>query len=159
TGSDHMARSGYFDCFSGASGDMILGALLDAGLPLEALRAALGSLAIEHGTIGAERVTRAGVSATKFLASASEPVAAAKGHHHHHDHEGHPPDHGPAHSHVAAPVQAPGDPRHHHPHHSLKEISACIERSGLSTEGKDRARHLFQRLAEAEAAIHDVPLE
>ena len=41
----------YFDCFSGISGDMTLGALLDAGLPLEALREAFGSLAIEgvHG--------------------------------------------------------------------------------------------------------------
>ena len=138
---------------------MILGALLDAGLPLEALRAALGSLAIEHGTIGAERVTRAGVSATKFLASASEPVAAAQGHHHHHDHEDHHHDHGSGHSHAVAQVQTSGASGHHHPHHSLKEISACIERSGLSTGGKDRARHLFQRLAEAEAAIHDVPLD
>ena len=36
----------YFDCFNGASGDMILGALLDAGLPLDDLRRALGSLGI-----------------------------------------------------------------------------------------------------------------
>jgi uncharacterized protein (DUF111 family) len=38
----------YFDCFSGASGDMILGALLDAGLPIDDLRRALGSLAIDR---------------------------------------------------------------------------------------------------------------
>jgi uncharacterized protein (DUF111 family) len=37
----------YFDCFNGAAGDMILGALIDAGVPLEAVRRALGSLAIE----------------------------------------------------------------------------------------------------------------
>ena len=47
----------YFDCFSGASGDMILGALLDLGLPLDGLRDALGSLAIEYGEVTAERVT------------------------------------------------------------------------------------------------------
>ncbi len=61
-----MGKTLYFDCFSGASGDMILGALLDAGVPLEALRGALGSLAIEHGVLSTERVLRAGISATKF---------------------------------------------------------------------------------------------
>ena len=60
-----MAKIAYFDCFSGASGDMVLGALLDLGLPLEALRGALGSLAIEYGGVSAERVLRAGVSATQ----------------------------------------------------------------------------------------------
>ena len=42
-----MTRVAYFDCFSGASGDMILGALLDAGLALEALQAEVGKLAPE----------------------------------------------------------------------------------------------------------------
>ena len=61
-----MGKTLYFDCFSGASGDMILGALLDAGVPLEALRDALGSLAIGHGVLSAERVLRSGISATKI---------------------------------------------------------------------------------------------
>ena len=61
-----MSRIAYIDCFSGASGDMFLGALLDLGLPIDGLRAALGSLAIEYGSVSAERVLRAGVSATKF---------------------------------------------------------------------------------------------
>ena len=39
-----MAKILYFDCFAGASGDMVLGALLDAGLPLGELESALGSL-------------------------------------------------------------------------------------------------------------------
>ena len=56
----------YFDCFSGASGDMILGALLDAGLPLDDLRGALGSLAIDRDAVWSERVNRAGITATKF---------------------------------------------------------------------------------------------
>ena len=55
----------YFDCFNGASGDMVLGALLDAGLPLAALREALGSLAIDDFEVTASKVLRAGVSATK----------------------------------------------------------------------------------------------
>ena len=51
-----MAKVVYLDCFSGASGDMLLGALLDAGLPLDDLRKALGSLAVEGWTIDAARV-------------------------------------------------------------------------------------------------------
>ncbi len=50
-------------------------------------------------------------------------------------------------------------PATHEPHHSLKAIAGFIERSALTREGKDRAIHLFRRLGEAEAAIHDVPLE
>jgi uncharacterized protein (TIGR00299 family) protein len=121
-----VGKTLYFDCFSGAAGDMILGALLDLGLPIEELRAALGSLAIEHGHVTSERVLRAGVSATKFRL-----------------HEG-------------APADAQG---HAHRHHHLKHIVAAIERSALSQQGRDRAVHLFQRLAEAEAAIHDTTLD
>jgi len=43
-----MASVLYFDCFSGAAGDMVLGALIDAGLPVEKLREALGSLGVGH---------------------------------------------------------------------------------------------------------------
>jgi uncharacterized protein (TIGR00299 family) protein len=143
-----VSRVAYLDCFSGASGDMFLGALLDLGLPLDGLRAALGSLAIEYGTVSADRVLRAGVSATKFRLQES-PVAevATAGHrhgqggehHHHHDHD---------------------DRGHHHgPHHSLKAIAGFIERSALTREGKDRAIHLFHRLGEAEAAIHGMSLD
>jgi uncharacterized protein (TIGR00299 family) protein len=56
----------YFDCFSGAAGDMVLGSLIDAGVPLEEVRRALGSLAIEPDVVWTDRVARAGVMATKF---------------------------------------------------------------------------------------------
>jgi uncharacterized protein (TIGR00299 family) protein len=117
----------YFDCFSGASGDMILGALLDLGLPLDGLRAALGSLAIEYGEVTVERVSRAGVAAAKFrlIEKAAEPPAGT----------------------------------HAHKHHHLKHIVAAIRRSSLSPMAQERAVHLFERLAEAEAAIHDTPIE
>jgi hypothetical protein len=117
----------YLDCFSGASGDMILGALLDLGLPLDALKGALGSLAIEYGDVTADRVLRAGVSATKFRLVEHAPAGAEQTGHH----------------------------RHHH----LKHIVAAIRRSALSSEGQDRAVHLFERLADAEAAIHDTAIE
>ncbi|MGH9347653.1 MAG: nickel pincer cofactor biosynthesis protein LarC [Vicinamibacterales bacterium] len=56
----------YFDCFSGAAGDMVLGSLIDAGVPLGEIRRALGTLAIEPEAVWTDRVVRAGVTATKF---------------------------------------------------------------------------------------------
>jgi uncharacterized protein (DUF111 family) len=56
----------YFDCFSGASGDMLLGALIDAGVPLAEVRRALGSLAIDPDSVWTEPAVRAGITATKF---------------------------------------------------------------------------------------------
>ncbi len=63
-----MPRIAYFDCFSGASGDMILGALLDAGLSFAALQEAVSGLALPEGSfaIAANRVQRAGFAATKL---------------------------------------------------------------------------------------------
>jgi uncharacterized protein (TIGR00299 family) protein len=153
-----VARTAYFDCFSGASGDMMLGALLDLGLPLDELRKALGSLALELGGISAERVLRSGVSATKFRLH--EPAGRGHTHgrhdHHHHDHRG-------PHHHDHDPHESPATSHEHrttnHGHHSLKDIAAAIERSALSRDGKDRAIQLFRRLAEAEAAVHDIPIE
>ena len=59
-------RAVYFDCFAGASGDMIVGALLDLGLDLEALNRALASLNVKGFGLRAERVKRCGIAATKF---------------------------------------------------------------------------------------------
>ena len=74
----------YLDCFSGASGDMVVGAFLDLGLPIDALRGALGSLALEYGDVSAETVTRAGITATKFRLHDQRPPAAGGGHGHYH---------------------------------------------------------------------------
>jgi pyridinium-3,5-bisthiocarboxylic acid mononucleotide nickel chelatase len=135
-----MSRILYLDCFSGIAGDMVLGALLDAGLPFAELKAALGSLAIDGYDITAERVLRAGVSATKFrvLEHPPSPDDAAAG--------------------LGATGSAPGGTPHH-PHRHLKSIFGLIDRSGLSADGRARAKELFQRLGEAEAAIHQTSLE
>ena len=156
-----MAKTLYIDCFSGVAGDMFLGGFLDLGLPVDALREALGSLAIDHGTITSERVLRAGVSATKFTLlepafekgqAVSSQAAAhhsrASGHHHHahsHDH-----DHG--HEHHTHDSGGVG-------HHRLEDIAHYIDRSALSAAARERAVALFRRLAEAEAAIHQTPLD
>ena len=72
----------YFDCFSGASGDMILGALIDAGVTLEDVRQALGSLAITAGydLDGAGGSRRH--SATKFSVRGEAHPASMPTHHH-----------------------------------------------------------------------------
>jgi uncharacterized protein (TIGR00299 family) protein len=69
---------------------------------------------------------------------------------HSHDHDGHTHSHGDhGHSHAHS----------HHPHRSLAEIRALIDRSALSPAGRERAKALFQRLAEAEAQIHQMPVD
>jgi uncharacterized protein (TIGR00299 family) protein len=111
----------HFDCFSGAAGDMILGALIDCGLPLAGLRAALGGLAVDHDEVWTERVNRAGIVATKFRVRDEETQT--------------------------------------HPHRHVTAIHELIDRSSLSAGAKDRAKGLFTRLAEAEAAIHGTTVE
>ncbi len=59
-----MARATVFDCFSGASGDMLLGALIDAGLSVDELRDRLSALPLTHWRLEAERVTRHGITGT-----------------------------------------------------------------------------------------------
>ena len=81
----------YFDCFAGAAGDMILGALLDAGLPFDELKRALGSLAVDGWDVSVDRVIKTGVTAAKFRvhehahAVHPAPGTAAPGHAHRHD--------------------------------------------------------------------------
>jgi uncharacterized protein (TIGR00299 family) protein len=115
-------RTLYFDCFSGAAGDMILGALIDAGLPLADLKAALGSLGVDGWDISADKVVRCGITATKFR------------------------------------VHESGE-RSQHAHYHVSSIRKRIDQSTLSAAGKARARALIDRLAEAEAAIHNMPVE
>ena len=119
----------YFDCFAGAAGDMILGALLDAGLPFDELKRALGSLAVEGWDVSVDRVVKTGITAAKFRV-------------HEHSH-----------------AQAGEDGRHAHKHFHLKHIFAAIERSALDDRGKAKAIKMFRRLGEAEAAIHGTTME
>ena len=127
----------YLDCFSGAAGDMVVAALLDAGLPADGLRAALGSLGVGHD-IRITRVMRAGIAATHFHVDAAAVVHEQPhpGQDHAHDHQG-----------------------HDHAHRSLTEIARLIDHSALSAAGKERAVAMFRRIAEAEAAIHDMPVD
>lgn len=161
-----MSRVAYFDCASGASGDMVLGALVDLGLPLDRLRAELARLPLAGYRLEARKVDRAGLRATKVdvvvegqadrtdrdvnvnrnvNVNVPEP---ARDHDHDHDHaHGHVHEHGHGHA------------DHAHPHRPLSEILGMIDGSGLEAGVKRRASELFQRLGEAEAAVHGTDTE
>jgi len=137
---------------------MVLGALIDAGVALEDVRRALGSLAISPATVWTERVTRTGISATKFCVKGEHaPIDHA---HDHNRDSGHDHDHGAPHHHGHSHVHTePHEEKHHHVHRSLADINRLIDGSALTNTGKDRAKELFARLGEAEAAIHGTSLD
>jgi uncharacterized protein (DUF111 family) len=102
-----MTRIAYFDCASGASGDMVLGALVDLGLPLDRLRTELAKLPLTGYRIAATKVARAGIQATKVDVVVEDEIEQAEGkngatdghgdgHGHEHQHEH---DHGDHHDH------------------------------------------------------------
>ena len=179
-----MSKVLYFDCFSGASGDMILGALLDAGLPIDELRAALGSLALEDVHVEANPTQRSGIGATSFSVidgsgrhTHTHTHTDTDGHSHSEsaseeedddndadDRHTHSNDYGHAHDsehgHREYSHDDAGHRDHHdHAHRSLTEICAMVDRSALSEASKERSKHLFRRLAEVEAGIHQMPVE
>src|SRR5215813_13516760 len=138
-----MAKTLYLDCFAGASGDMLVGAMLDCGLDFELLRRELLKLGVEGYELSLRRARRSGISSAKFdVDLTGEPHSRE----HHHNHE-HP--HG-EHSHLH-------NPQSHH--RALSEIKRIISSSNLSDQVKLRAQAIFQRIGEAEAKIHDVPIE
>src|SRR6266571_5635668 len=109
----------YFDCFAGASGDMILGALVGAGVEPAALVEQVELLGIGGWQIDFEKVDRSGISATYAKVKTA----------------------------------------HEHPHRHLSDILKIIYDSRLSDSVKDRAARIFSRLAEAEAHVHNEPIE
>ena len=109
----------YFDCFSGISGDMTLGALVDAGVPVEQLRAELRGLDVPGWEISAEKMWKNGMSAT----------------------------------HVSVKTEDT------HTHRSLTTNQGIFEKSKLAEPVKERASAIFRKLGEAEASVHDVPIE
>jgi pyridinium-3,5-bisthiocarboxylic acid mononucleotide nickel chelatase len=149
----------YLDCFSGAAGDMLLAALIDAGVPLDDVRRALGSLAISPDVVWTQRVTRAGITATKFcVRGENAPHEHVHAHAHAHaEAEGHGQSH--SHSHAQGGSHDHHDHTHADGHRTLSEISQLIEGSALSSAGKSRAKQLFTTLGEAEAAVHGISLD
>jgi hypothetical protein len=166
-----MSRILYLDCFSGASGDMIAGALLDAGVPFEVLEETVDSLGLDGVGVRRERVDRGGIGAARFRvlvdgAAADGNPEAGRGHSHAHDHvkddphaHGHDHAHAPGHGHGHAHGRDAAHDGGLHHHRGLAEINRIVDRSALSPTGKARASQLFGRLAAVEAGIHQVPIE
>jgi pyridinium-3,5-bisthiocarboxylic acid mononucleotide nickel chelatase len=136
-------RIAYFDCFAGISGDMTLGALIAAGVDEGELRRGLESLGLPGWELRTRRVQRHAITATDVeVVEEGHEIRHRQKDEHEHEHE-HGHEHGQQHGHG----------RH------LAEILGMIRGSGLPLAVKERAGAVFQRLGEAEAKIHDVPVE
>ncbi|MBI1320034.1 MAG: nickel pincer cofactor biosynthesis protein LarC [Candidatus Hydrogenedens sp.] len=107
----------YFDCFSGISGDMTVGALLDAGADFGALKAGLDSLGVEGYEISAEKIVKKGVTATKFRVRVE---GQEDDHHHDHDHA-HKHDHEHHHEHDHGHEHHQQEHEHSHAHSHAHE--------------------------------------
>ena len=112
----------YFDCFSGISGDMILGAFVDAGLDINLLKEQLAQLHLHGYEISAEKVKRAGIKGTKVHVIITHKDTPTHTTHH-----------------------------HHNSHLNLSGIKTIIEKSNLHQDIKRDSIRVFQRLAEVEA--------
>jgi pyridinium-3,5-bisthiocarboxylic acid mononucleotide nickel chelatase len=147
----------YCDCFSGISGDMFLGALLDAGMPLDYLEQELTKLHLpEHYHLHLQKVPQGVIYASDFsVHGETHEIDPDSGHeHHHHEHE-HEHDHSPDHHHDH-------DHGHDHSHHqqrSYRDTAALIEASDLAPYVKQTATNIFRTLAESEARIHNTSVD
>jgi hypothetical protein len=143
-------RIAYLDCFSGISGDMFLGALIDAGVSPRFLEDTVASLDI-GARLEISKVVRGGISATKVDVYANgekdlprEVFLEQHGHDHPHEHS-----HGHEHSH-----------EHRHDHgRSLSEIRHIIEKAAISSNAKSTAIKIFEALGQAEAEIHNTSID
>ena len=141
------------------SGDMFLGALVDAGVPVRLLEETVAALNIE-ARLEVTRVTRSGISAAKVDVYAHgekevprEEYVAKHSHDHEHKHEhghSHSHEHGHAHSHGDAHIEEHG--------RGLKEIREIINKAGIAESAKLTALAIFEALGTAEAKIHNVDI-
>jgi hypothetical protein len=123
-------RIAYFDCFSGVAGDMILGALVDAGVPLTVLKEAVAALGLPGLEVEAKKVMRGGFAATKVNVLTGEPFRGAD------------------------PGLVDAGHGRHHDHRSLRDILEILRQSRLPDATRQQATAIFTRLAAAEAAVH-----
>ena len=157
----------YIDCFSGISGDMTVGALVDAGASKEKIEQELKKLPVDGYELKWSKVNKTGITATKF----DVILTADHSHdHHHHDHEHshshdhHHHDHEHSHSHDHHHDHGHHDHdhshgHHHHEHSHYAGIVKMIEQSELTDAVKARSKMIFAPIAEAEAKIHGMAIE
>jgi hypothetical protein len=157
-------RIAYLDCFSGISGDMFLGAAVDAGVSLEKLQTVAAALGL-HAELAASRVERAGIAATKvdvlIHGRPDQPLDFAPDAHAHTHEHAHAHSHGHAHSHPHDSGHThEAQPHVHddhgdHSHRGLPEIRKIITQAPVGAAAKAFALKAFELLAQAEAKIHN----
>lgn len=135
-------RIAYLDAFSGVSGDMTVGALLDLGVALERVREVVAALDLHDVDVSSEPVLRGSIAARKF-------------HVHVRGEQVHETGHGAGH----AVHRADHHDRHHHPHRAWSDIREQLRASRLEPAVRERALAIFGRLAEAEAHVHGTAVE
>ncbi|HUK25435.1 MAG TPA: nickel insertion protein, partial [Terriglobales bacterium] len=142
-------RIAYLDCFSGISGDMFLGALVDAGVSARLFEET--AVALDLGArLEISRVNRSGITATKvdvFVHGEKELPREEhweQGHAHHHPHES---------------QSRAGAPAPHGHGRSLSQIKQIIGEAAIGETARSTAIGIFEALGAAEAKIHEVPIE
>ena len=176
-------RIAYLECFSGVSGDMFMGALVDAGVSAGLLESTVATLNL-GARLEISRVIRSGISATKVdvwvdgekdspREEYREPREQAHSHrhsgqedgHHEHSHRGdgnHEREHSGDGHFLAIETRAGAPAPHEHPHSHLRglsEIRQIISRAAISESAKKSAIAIFEALARAEAKIHNSAVE
>ncbi|HTZ98626.1 MAG TPA: nickel pincer cofactor biosynthesis protein LarC [Terriglobales bacterium] len=164
-------RIAYLDCFSGISGDMFLGALLDAGVSPQLLEETVAALNI-GARLEVSRVERSGISALKVDVYSHGEKDLPREEYWKQRSERHEQKHQPAHGshdHRHAPVEllehnygaspSHDDENHDHPGRHLSEIREIILKSPIADPAKANAIAIFEALGAAEAKIHSTDIE
>ncbi|MGE3174483.1 MAG: nickel pincer cofactor biosynthesis protein LarC [Planctomycetota bacterium] len=145
-------RIGLLDCFSGVSGDMWVGALLDAGLPLAALEEVVARLGLPGVRVRREAVLRAGLAGTRFVVEVHgrEPGRALDDALH-----GAPSAGGPVLRPLAAgPLVQPAAAAAAHEHRRLRDIERIVDGARLPDPVRERCLQVFLAIADVEARAH-----
>ncbi|RDW20896.1 LarC family nickel insertion protein [Oceanobacillus chungangensis] len=154
----------YLDCFSGLSGDMTIGALLDAGGDFPHLENELKKLQIDDEyELKISKVVKNGITSTKFdVVLGNELVYDHTHDHSKHEHgkqNVHTHDHSSHHHHEHSHTHN-HDHSHSHEHHhrAYRDIVQLIKQAGFSEKVEEMALKMFKKIGEAEGKIHGVPL-
>ena len=140
----------HIDGASGAAGDMMLGALIDLGVPIEAIGDALDAIGAGRDRLSISRVVTHGIAAVDVKVDTRGELAGAQRDHHGAAHApgGHVHAHGDH-------VHGPGDRAHHH----YAAIRARIADAALTPGTRARALDIFDRIARAEARLHGMTVD
>jgi uncharacterized protein (TIGR00299 family) protein len=147
----------YYDCFSGISGDMNLGAMLDLGVSEDYLRSKLNKLGVTGWSLIVREDQRKGITGTRAIVA----LDGDSGHHHSHEAQSHVHgEHHDQHSHTHGENNGHEHHSHgEHHHRNMADIRKIIEDSSLDYKVKALSLEIFTEVAKAEGKIHGKPME